>query len=187
MAKILAFAGSLRKDAYSKRVLRYAVDGAISAGAEVTLADLADYPMTVFNADIQADGGFDENALKFQDLLNDADAFIICTPEYNGSLPGGLKNVLDWASRNNDKYGNREVFVNKTALIMSSSPGPYGGIRALGHLRGVLTALGVNALHSEIAVNRVSTFFDGDDRDVNDEKMKLRLERLGALLVQTLA
>ena len=89
--KVLAFAGSLREHALSKRVLQIAIKGAEKAGAEVTYVDLRDYPMPIYNLDEHEKTGFDEKALAFQGLLVQHDGFLIASPEYNGSLPAALK------------------------------------------------------------------------------------------------
>lgn len=184
--KILAFAGSLRTNSYNKRVVKTAIEGAKKAGADVTYIDLKDYPMPIYNADEHEKLGFDENALAFQKLLGEHDGFLIASPEYNGSLPGGLKNAIDWASRKSESYGMVEVFKGKCAAIMTASPGAFGGIRCLAHLRGVLTIMFVNVLPSEIAVAKVASMFEGDSEEMTDEKMKGILEELGASLVDTM-
>ncbi|MGI8787353.1 MAG: NADPH-dependent FMN reductase [Pyrinomonadaceae bacterium] len=184
--KILAFAGSLRENSFSKRIVKTAMKGASDAGADVTFVDLRDYPMPIYNADDHEKEGFGENALKFQKLLGESDGFLICSPEYNGSLSGALKNAIDWASRQSDEYKMVEVFKGKVAAIMTESPGAFGGIRCLGHLRGVLSIMFVNVLPSEIAVAKVNSMFDGNNETMTDEKMKKVLEDLGASLVDML-
>lgn len=184
--KILAFAGSLRERSYTKRIVRVAADGAEKAGAEVTVVDLLDYPMPIYNQDDHEQNGFDENALKLQKLLGEADGFLIASPEYNGSLPAALKNAIDWTSRKSDAYGMIEVFKGKAAAIMTASPGAFGGIRCLAHLRGVLTIMLVNVLPSEIAVAKVGGMFDGDASAMTDEKTREILENVGASLVDIL-
>ncbi len=184
--KILAFAGSLRKDSYSKRVVQTALRGAEKAGADVTFVDLRDYPMPIYNPDDHEKEGFDENALRFQRLLTEHDGLLIASPEYNGSLPAALKNAIDWASRQSDRYKGSDVFQGKLAAIITASPGSFGGIRSLAHLRGVLMSVGVNVLSSEIAVSFVGNKFDGDGERMTDEKMKELLEQLGESLVDTL-
>jgi chromate reductase, NAD(P)H dehydrogenase (quinone) len=180
--KILAFAGSLRKMSFNKRVLKTAIAGARAAGAEVTEIDLRDFPMTVYNADEHEGKGFDENALRFQQILSEHDGLLIASPEYNGSIPGGLKNAIDWASRKSEKFGTVEVFRGKWAAIITASPGSFGGIRCLAHLRGVLTIMFVNVLPTEIAVTFVGEKFEGDSSELKDEKTKKLLEDLGAQL-----
>ena len=184
--KILAFAGSLREHSYSKRIVKTAMNGAIEAGADVTYIDLRDYPMPIYNEDDHKKDGFSPNALEFQKLLAAHNGFLIASPEYNGSLSGALKNAIDWASRQSDEYKMGEVFKGKVAAIMTESPGTFGGIRCLGHLRGVLSILLVNVLPSEIAVGGVHEKFDGSGAEMTDEKMKKILENLGASLVDIL-
>jgi len=184
--KILAFAGSLREHSYSKRVVRTAIKGAENAGAEVTYIDLRDYPMPIYNADDHEKDGFHVNAAKLQKLLSEHDGLLICSPEYNGSLSGALKNAIDWTSRQSDEFKMVEVFKGKFAAIMTESPGVFGGLRCLGHLRTVLSIMFVNVLPSEIAVGKVHTMFDGDGDEMTDEKMKKILGDLGASLVDML-
>jgi len=184
--KILAFVGSLRENSFNKRVAQTAIKGAELAGAEVTFADLRRFPMPLYSPDDHANDGFDENALRFQRLLTEHDGFLIASPEYNGSLPAVLKNAIDWASRPSDRYERDKVFRGKFAAIMTASPGSFGGIRSLGHLRDVLMSVGVNVLTSEIAVSFVSDKFAGESEEMTDAKMKESLEKLGASLVETL-
>lgn len=184
MARILAIAGSLRKHALSRRVMKPAVDGIRAAGGEVTVIDLLDYPMPIYNEDDHARNGFDANALKVQDLLSEHDGLLISSPEYNGSIPGGLKNVIDWTSRKNEKYGVTQVFKNKWGAMIASSPGSFGGLRCLAHLRAVLSIMGVIVLPMEIAVTFAAQKFDGDGEEMTDEKTKQILETLGRTLVE---
>lgn len=184
--KILAFAGSLREHSYSKRIVKTAARGAEEAGAEVTYIDLRDYLMPIYNADDHEKNGFDANALKLQKLLMEHDGLLIASPEYNASLSAALKNTIDWTSRKSDEFKLGEVFKGKVGAIMTESPGVFGGLRCLGHLRDVLTILLVNVLPSEIAVGKVHEMFDGDGAEMKDEKMKKILENLGASLVEML-
>jgi chromate reductase, NAD(P)H dehydrogenase (quinone) len=184
--RILAFAGSLREHALSKRVLKTAIKGAIRAGAEVTYVDLRDYPMPIYNLDDHEKNGFDEHALRLQGLFTQNDGFLIATPEYNGSLSAALKNAIDWVSRPSDLYPRSAVFTGKFAAMMASSPGSLGGVRSLSHLRGVLTSISVNVLPQEIAVPFAEDKFAGDDEEMIDEALKVRLEELGDLLVKML-
>ena len=184
--KILAFAGSLREHSFSKRVVKTAMKGAEDAGVEVTYVDLRDYPMPIYNEDDQKQNGIDPNALKLQRILAEHDGLLIASPEYNGSLSGALKNMIDWTSRQSDEYKMVEVFKGKWAAIMTESPGAFGGLRCLGHLRTVLSVMYVNVLPTEIAVGKVHEMFDGDGEEMRDEKMKSILENLGASLVDIL-
>jgi NAD(P)H-dependent FMN reductase len=184
--KILAFAGSLRERSYNRRVLRVAVEGARAAGAKVDIVDLLDFPMPILNVDSISANGFDPEALKFQALLSNYHGLLIASPEYNGSVPGGLKNAIDWASRKSQRFGINEAFKGKFAAIITASPGGFGGIRCLAHLRGILSIMGVTVCPSEIAVTFVAEKFDGDSLEIKDEKTKALLENLGASLADTL-
>lgn len=186
MPKILAIAGSYREHSYSKRVLTVAAEGARSAGAQVTVIDLRDFPMPIYDADMQNGGGFDENALRLQDMMAEHDGFLIASPEYNGSIPGGLKNAIDWASRANEKYGMYGPIKGKTAALITVSPGQFGGLRCLAHLRGCFTIMGVHVLPMEIAVPFVGQKFEGDGKAMIDEKTKHVLEGLGVALAGSL-
>ena len=184
--KILAFAGSLRERSLNKRVLKTAIRGAEKAGAEVTYIDLRDYPMPLYNSDEHERDGFDANALKLQGLFVEHDGLLIASPEYNGSLPAALKNAIDWASRQSDRYDRSRIFRGKVAAMMAASPGSLGGVRSLAHLRGVLTSVGVLVLPQEVTVTFAEDKFAGDGWEMTDERTKGNLEALGAALVEML-
>jgi NAD(P)H-dependent FMN reductase len=184
--KILAFSGSLREHSYTKRVVRTAMRGAAQAGAEVDFLDLRAYPMPIYDGDLHETRGFDETAREFQRLLCRYNGFLIASPEYNASLPASLKNAIDWASRANDEFKMGEVFKGKVAAIMTASPGAFGGIRCLAHMRSILSVLGVVVLPSEIAVGKVHEMFDGAGAEMTNETMRGLLENMGASLVDTL-
>ena len=184
--KILGLCGSLREHSYTRRVLKVAAEGARRSGGEVDLLDLRDFPLPIFNVDDVAARGFDPKALELQELLNRYHGLLVASPEYNGSIPGGLKNAIDWASRKSGKFGLNEVFKNKFAAMITASPGSFGGIRCLAHMRGVLSIMGVNVLPSEIAVSFVGDKFEGDSEEMTDEKTRSLLEGLGSSLVEML-
>lgn len=184
--KILAFAGSLREKSYNKRVLKVAIEGAKQAGAEVTYIDLKDYPMPIYNSDLQDTQGFPPIAAALQRLLLEHDGLMIASPEYNASLPAALKNVIDWTSRANGNLKTGDCYKGKVAAIMTASPGAFGGIRCLGHLRDVLTILLVNTLPSEIAIAKVGGIFDGDTNEITNDSVRAILEDLGKSVVDML-
>ena len=184
--KILAFSGSLREKSYTKRVLKVAIEGAKKAGAEITIVDLKDFPLPFYNADLQDTQGFPPIATAFQKLMLEHDGLLIASPEYNASLPAALKNLIDWTSRANGNLKLAECYKGKFAAIMTASPGAFGGIRCLAHLRDVLTILLVNTLPSEIAVAKVGGIFDGDTDEITNETMRGILQDLGASLVDVI-
>lgn len=97
--KILALAGSARIESFNKKLVKIAAAGAADAGAEVTLIDLLDYPMPLFNEDLEAKDGLPESVLQFKALLKSHQGLLLACPEYNGSITPLLKNAIDWASR----------------------------------------------------------------------------------------
>src|SRR6478735_6102428 len=97
--KIVAFAGSLRTASYNKKLIAIAAEAARAAGAEVTLVDLRDLALPLFDQDIEDATGLPDGAKKFKALLRESDGFLIASPEYNSSVTAALKNAIDWASR----------------------------------------------------------------------------------------
>lgn len=180
--KILAIAGSLREKSLNRKILKVAANGAAQAGAEVFLIDLNDFPMPLYNEDWFEAHGFDARAREFQRAVRAADGFLVASPEYNGSITGALKNAIDWASRPSDEFPRSEIFQKKFAAIMTASPGSFGGVRALSHLRAILTSVGTFVLPVEIAVTFASQKFAG--HDITDLKTKETLENLGASLAE---
>jgi NAD(P)H-dependent FMN reductase len=164
MPKILAFAGSARRDSLNKKLARVAAEAARQAGAEVTFVDLDDYPMPVYHGDLEAAAGMPENGLKLRDLFLAHDALIIASPENNGSVSALLKNTLDWLSRSvGDGKGMNSglaPYAGKTALLLAASPGVAGGARGLPHLRQILARLGVNVLGTQVELGRAHEAFD---------------------------
>jgi NAD(P)H-dependent FMN reductase len=182
--KILALNGSLREKSLNRRVLQAAAEGAAKAGAEVNLINLNDFPMPLYNEDWHAANGFDEHALAFQKQVRAHDGFLVASPEYNGSITAALKNAIDWASCASSEFPRSEIFQNKFAAIMTASPGSFGGVRTLSHLRAILTSIGTFVLPTEIAVAFAAQKFDGEI--LTDGKTKNNLENLGASLVAVL-
>jgi len=129
---ILGFAGSLRKGSYNKALLRAAQE-LVPKTAKLVIFDLEGIPP--FNQDIE--GEPPERVREFKSMIKAADAILIATPEYNYSIPGVLKNAIDWASR---PYGDN-AFEGKAVGIMSASTGMMGGARAQYHLRQVFVNL----------------------------------------------
>src|SRR5262245_41278463 len=97
--RILAFAGSTRTESYNKRLVRIAAQGARSAGAEVTVIDLRDLPLPLFDEDLEKNEGLPASGRKLKDLFLAHHGLMISSPEYNSSISGVLKNAIDWVSR----------------------------------------------------------------------------------------
>lgn len=158
--KVLAFSGSTRNDSYNKKVIQEAAQFAREMQASVKIIDLKDFSMPLFDEDLEKAEWMPSNAKRFRKLLIESDAIIISTPEYNGSIPGVLKNALDWASRSEEGKGSREAFKGKYFTIISASPGGGGGVRALIHLRSILSALGGEVMPLQASISSVDGVFD---------------------------
>jgi chromate reductase len=177
--RILAVSGSLRSGSYNTGLLR-ALREEAPEGVEIELYDgLAAIP--AYDADLDAVPGPDAvEALR--DTVRGADGVFFATPEYNSSIPGALKNALDWASR----PLATNVFRNKPVAVISSSAGAFGGVWAAAELRKVLGAMGARVTDVELAVGHASEKFDQDgdliDHDVRDT-LREGLETLLAEIV----
>ena len=183
VTRILAFAGSARRDSLNKKLARAAAQFAREAGAEATFVDLDDYPIPLYHGDLEAASGMPENALKLRRMFLDHDALLIASPENNSSLTALLKNTIDWLSRDlGDGKGDSSGFApwkDKVAGLMAASPGAFGGVRALPHLRQVLSALGVTVLGMQVPVPRAHEAFAADGSIV-DEKVARSVRALAS-------
>lgn len=186
MKKILAFAGSARKESFNKKLIAIAAEGARREGVEVTLIDLADYPMPIFCEDLEAEQGMPEPAKAFKKLLSASDGILIASPEYNSAFSPLLKNALDWASRQNpDDVEPVVTYKGKYATIMSASPGGLGGMRGLVFLRMLLGNLGMIVLPDQQAVGNAYKVFDNDGA-ISDEELRNKILGLGKGLASAL-
>ncbi len=184
--KIVAFAGSTRTDSYNKKLIRVAVEAAKNAGAEVTLIDLRDIPMPLYDGDLEKEKGLPDNAKKFKKLLIEHPGFLISTPEYNSSIPGVLKNAIDWASRAEKPDEPPLVcFANKVVGLMSASPGGLGGLRSLTHVRAILENIGALVIPQQIAISKAHEAFDANGK-LKDAKQQSAVENVSKRLVQIL-
>lgn len=160
MPKILAFSGSIRRDSWNRKLIQVGVDATRAAGGNVTLIDLTDYPLPLYNGDLEDRDGLPDNALRLKALFKDHDAFLIASPEYNSSIPPLLKNTLDWVSREWQGESGLAPYQNKIAAIMAASPGQFGGMRMLPHLRQILNTLGVLVLPGQFSLPNADKAFD---------------------------
>ena len=186
MPRILAFAGSTRRESFNKKLVAIAAEGAREAGAEVTLIDLKDFPLPLFDQDLEAEQGMPENGKKLKKLFIDHDGLLIASPEYNSSLPAVLKNGIDWVSRPAPGEPSLLAFRGKVATLMSASPGALGGLRGLVHVRSILGNIGVIVLPDQIAVAKAHEAFQPDGSLV-DPKRQAGIEGLGKTLASFLA
>lgn len=156
--QVLVFAASTRADSFNKKLAAETASVIKQLGHEVTLIDLKDYPMPFYDGDLEKKG-MPKEAKRFRNLMIQSNLVVIASPEYNGSIPGILKNALDWASRDEAGNPSRIAYKDKQFLLMSASPGGGGGARALVHLRSVIENAGGEVLADEITVPQAHTAF----------------------------
>ena len=162
--KILGFAGSLRSGSYNKALLRAAV-GLLPKDVDLDIFDIDGIPG--FNQDIEAE--MPVEVKEFKSKIRDSDGILIATPEYNYSVPGVLKNAIDWASR---PYGDN-AFDGKPVAIMSASIGKFGGARAQYHLRQMFVFLNMHPVNGpEVMVTLAQDKFDADGKLVDEDTKK---------------
>jgi len=151
--KILAFGGSLRAASFNQQAAALAAEGARAAGAEVTLIALRDFPLPLFDEDLETSAGMPENARKLKELLLAHDGLIIASPEYNSGYSAALKNAIDWvsrATRPDETYPS--ALAGKTPAIPPASPGGYGGARGLAQLRPLLENIRITVIEPQVTI-----------------------------------
>lgn len=184
---ILAFSGSSRTDSVNKRLVRIAASGAREAGASVTLIDLRNFQLPLYDGDLEAEEGIPAPALELRKLIATHRGLLIASPEHNNSVSAALKNALDWLSRPLGEEPSRACFAGKAAALVSGSLGPIGGLRSQAHLRQILNALNVHVIpdHYGVAWNTPASF-DAKD-DLIDRIAQDRVRAVGAALARFLA
>lgn len=188
MTKLLIFAGSARKASTNKQLAALAARTAQEAGAEVTLIDLADFDMPIYNGDDEADTSLPENAKRLKQLFVEHDGFFIASPEYNSSISALLKNALDWISRpHTENEPGLWAYRGKVAAIGSVSPGALGGLRGLVALRMMLGNIGVTVVPSQVAVPSGANAFDEGGALVADMAARMLTATVAQLVATTRA
>lgn len=183
---ILAFAGSLRRDSYNKKLVKIAAEGAVAAGANVEVIDLTEYPLPMFDEDVEK---LTPRPRRLDDLhakFHAADGFLIASPEYNSSISAALKNTIDWLSRKTPEVNATGVFQGKVAGLLSTSTGALGGLRALVHLRSILGNIGVIVLPQQVAVMKAGDAFTPEGT-LKDDAQKASVLKIGAAVATTSA
>jgi NAD(P)H-dependent FMN reductase len=181
--KLLFFAGSAREGSLNKRLARLAADIAAVNGIPATFADLGDYPMPLYDSDLETRDGVPDNARKLKALMQVHPGVFIVSPEYNAGIAPLMKNAIDWLSRIEDEGEvPLQVFKTRVFALASASPRDFGGVRSLIMLRQVLQ-LGVGALvlPDQVAIPHATEAFDenGHLRDkTRQEHLKALIEKL---------
>jgi NAD(P)H-dependent FMN reductase len=183
---ILAFAGSSRRRSFNRRVLELAVAGAREAGAQVEVITLADFPMPLFDQNLEAAEGLPDGVLRLKERLAAHQGLLIATPEYNSSFTPLLKNAIDWCSRAAaDEEPPLAVFRGKVAGLVSASPGGTGGLRSLAQTRRLLQNIGVMVVPKQHGLAAAHQRLD--ETGFGGSKDALALKAVGRQLAQVVA
>lgn len=184
MARILAFAGSSRRGSFNKKLVTVAVGYAREAGADVTHVDLRDFPMPLYDGDLEDSDGIPANAEKLYTMMKLHDGLLISSPEYNSSISGLLKNTIDWLSRPRKGDKPLEAFTGKVAGLISASPGALGGLRGLVHVRAILQNIGVIVVPKQMCVSKADDAFN-QDGSLKDSATADKVRGVAIQLVET--
>lgn len=168
--KVLVFAASLRADSLNAKLASLAARVATRSGALIDLASMRDFDVPLYDGDLESSEGIPKGAEELRRRLLESDAFIIASPEYNGSMPGTIKNLIDWTSR-----FRPQPFDGRHGLLMSASPSLVGGNRGLWSLRMPLEHLGTRVFPDMFSLSMAHKAFEGDD--IADQALRARFEK----------
>ena len=162
--KILIIPGSLRTGSLNARLAAVAAHELVQSGAEVTRISLSDFPLPIYDGDLQAKSGVPKHAVNLKRMLGAHHGVLIVTPEYNSSVPALVKNTIDWISRVQDPHETRgQVFRERVFAIASASGNRLGGTRALSALRLILTACHASVVPNQLALSFADHAYDEMD------------------------
>lgn len=171
--KVLVFSASSRQGSLNKALSKIIDEKVRTAGFEVSFSEIKDYETALYDGDIENSQGVPLNAQKFKTLLDEHEAVVMVSPEYNFSTPGNLKNLIDWTSRT-----KQQPFRNKHIFLASASPSLVGGNRGLWSLRTPLSALGAHVYPDMFSLSLAHEAFIQDFKALKDEKLTQSLEKL---------
>jgi chromate reductase, NAD(P)H dehydrogenase (quinone) len=171
--RIVTLAASLREGSFNRRLVRVASDGLAAAGAEVTRLDLRDYPLPLYDADLEKWDGLPANAMALKSVFAAHDAILFSLPEYNGSMTPLFKNTIDWASRPTPAAKDGLDWArNKPVALVSASNGALGGLRGLFHARWTLQICGMIVIPQQEALSKAATAFDGSGNLIDPKEQE---------------
>jgi NAD(P)H-dependent FMN reductase len=179
--KILVIPGSLRSGSLNARLAAVIAHELVLSGAEVTRISLSDFPLPIYDGDLQAKSGVPKHAVNLKRMIGAHHGVLIVTPEYNSSVPALVKNTIDWVSRVEDAGETRgQVFRERAFAIAAASGGRLGGTRALAALRLILSACHATVIPNQLALSFAEQAYDEMDR----LKLSADIEALKALVRQ---
>ncbi|MEP3047002.1 MAG: NADPH-dependent FMN reductase [Roseibium sp.] len=173
--KILVFSGSARAGSHNSKLAALVAKKLVILDAQVTYLSLKDYPLPIYDGDLEAEDGIPENAVKLKRQFVEHDGFFLACPEYNAGITPLLKNTLDWISRAKQPG---EAFKSKIFTLGAASPGGFGGMRGLIGMRTILeVGLGTMVLPQMVSVPKAATAFD-EKGDLTEERISGQLDKL---------
>jgi chromate reductase, NAD(P)H dehydrogenase (quinone) len=179
--KILVIPGSLRTGSHNAKLAVAAAYEFAQAGVDVTRISLGDFPLPIYDGDLQAKSGVPKNAVNLKRMMGSHHGVVIVTPEYNSSVPPLVKNTIDWITRVQDAHESRgQVFREKPFALAAASEGRLGGTRALAALRLILSACHATVVPNQLALSFADQAYDDMDRLKNQAD----IEALKALVRQ---
>jgi chromate reductase, NAD(P)H dehydrogenase (quinone) len=179
--KILVIPGSLRTGSHNAKLAMAAAYEFAQAGVDVTRISLGDFPLPIYDGDLQAKSGVPKNAINLKRMMGSHHGVVIVTPEYNSSVPPLVKNTIDWITRVQDPHESRgQVFREKPFALAAASEGRLGGTRALAALRLILSACHATVVPNQLALSFADQAYDDMDRLKNQAD----IEALKALVRQ---
>jgi chromate reductase, NAD(P)H dehydrogenase (quinone) len=179
--KILVIPGSLRTGSLNARLAAAAAYQFAQAGAEVTRLSLGDFPLPIYDGDLQTKSGVPKNAVNLKRMMSAHHGVLIVTPEYNSSVPPLVKNAIDWVTRVQDAHETRgQIFRQRAFAIAAASEGRLGGTRCLAALRLILSACHATVIPNQLALSFADQAYDDMDR----LKHPADIEALNALVRQ---
>ena len=163
--KILVIPGSLRSGSLNARLAAAAAHELALAGAEVTRISLVDFPLPIYDGDLQSKSGVPKHAVNLKRMMSAHHGVLIVTPEYNSSVPPLVKNTIDWVTRVQDAHETRgQVFRERAFAIAAASENRLGGTRSLAALRLILTACHATVIPNQLALSFADEAYDDMDR-----------------------
>ncbi len=179
--KILVIPGSLRTGSLNARLAAAATHELAQQGAEVTRISLGDFPLPIYDGDLQTKSGVPKHAINLKRMMSAHHGVLIVTPEYNSSVPALVKNTIDWVSRVQDAHETRgQVFRERAFAIAAASESRLGGTRSLAALRLILSACQATVIPNQLALSFAGEAYDDMDR----LKHPADIEALAALVRQ---
>ncbi|HPF78883.1 MAG TPA: NAD(P)H-dependent oxidoreductase [Alphaproteobacteria bacterium] len=172
--KLLFLAGSTREGSLNKKLAKLAYSLAEKEGVQATYIDLKDFPMPLYDGDLEDESGLPETAIALKNIFVEHDGVFIASPEYNSGYSAVLKNAIDWISRKHEEgEKNLVAFAGKVAAISAASPSVRGGLRGLVPLRMLLGNIDMTVIPKQLALSEAQNAFDDEGNIIQEAHAKM--------------